>query len=423
MDKALIGISRKGEFKELITARNVASREHARKYWPLVTPEEPYQLLTFVSPSFDKTGKIKRHSHFRRLPQSYQYDFHRNFDAEESERVTFINARKEHGLAIDFIRAELLSRLETGRASPWYFKDDKVSDFHFEGNLLLLAHDVVKEYEVKTSFGCKYRLDIAVLAAPINNKPQIILAGIEVEFGHQFDGRKALISKSQGFPLVSVDISEMHIDEITPQWAETVLNSTNNKNKETFRSTYFYLHDLFYPLYAKLPDFVDKDHRHQYIVFAEDLKLKKLHDLLRELALTIEFESKSFNISIINAISDQSKIMLKNLGDIVGGDWSEKNDHKCLLIAIDRPINLMNTKNYLFHIILVQLILLKTDALVGYKYESGLINTDENEDLWIKNIWKPDERSFEKHKVLPKRLATPTSKIIELIQKLDGSAI
>ena len=217
MDKALIGISRKGEFKELITARSVASREHARKYWPLVTPEEPYQLLTFVSPSFDKTGKIKGHSHFRRLPQSYQYDFHRNFDVEEYERVTFINARKEHGLAIDFIKAELLSRLETGRASPWYFKDDKVSDFHFEGNLLLLAHDVVKEYEVKTSFGCKYRLDIAVLAAPINNKPPIILAGIEVEFGHQFDGRKALISKSQGFPLVSVDIYEMHIDEITPQ--------------------------------------------------------------------------------------------------------------------------------------------------------------------------------------------------------------
>lgn len=207
------------------------------------------------------------------------------------------------------------------------------------------------------------------------------------------------------------------------KWAETVLNSTNNKNKETFRSTYFYLHDLFYPLYAKLPDFVDKDHRHQYIVFAEDLKLKKLHDLLRELALTIEFESKSFNISIINAISDQSKIMLKNLGDIVGGDWSEKNDHTCLLIAINRPANLMDTKNYLFHIVLVQLILLRTDALVGYKYKSGLLNSHLQEDLWIKNVWNTDTKSYDKYKVLPKRLATPTSMIIELIQKLDGSAI
>lgn len=422
MDKALIGITRKGEFKELITARNVASREHARKYWPLVTPEKPYQLLTFVSPSFDSAGQIKRHSHFRRLPQGYNYDFHKNFNIEESERVAFVDSRNEHSQAIDFIRNELLNRLENGRASPWHFKDEKVSDFHFEGSLLLLAHDVVKEYEVKTSFGCKYRLDIAVLAAPINNKPPIILAGVEVEFGHQFDGRKALISKSQGFPLVSVDISEMQIDEITAHWAETVLNLSNNRNKQSFRGTYFYLHDLFYPLYAKLPDFVDKDHRHQYIVFSEDLKLKALHDLLKKLALTIGFDNKSFNLSFRKAKSDQSRIMLKNLGEITGSDWSEKNDHQCLLIAINRPANLMDTKNYLFHILMVQLILLKTDALVGYKYESGLINTAENEDLWIKNIWKPDEKSFEKYKVLPKRLATPTSMIIELIKKVEGSA-
>ena len=122
----------------------------------------------------------------------------------------------------------------------------------------------------------------------------------------------------------------------------------------------FDLHNLFYPLYAKLPDFIDKDHRHQYIVFAEDSKLKELHDLLKKLAITIEFDNKSFNLSFRNAKSDQSRIMLKNLGEITGSDWSEKNDHQCLLIAINRPTNLVDTKKLLI------------------SYFNGAINITEN---------------------------------------------
>jgi hypothetical protein len=37
----------------------------------------------------------------------------------------------------------------------------------------------------------------------------MVLGGVEIELGHAFNGRKALIGKSLGFPLVSIDITEM----------------------------------------------------------------------------------------------------------------------------------------------------------------------------------------------------------------------
>lgn len=38
MDEAVIVFSRKGLFQMRITAREIRSREHARKLWPLVAP-------------------------------------------------------------------------------------------------------------------------------------------------------------------------------------------------------------------------------------------------------------------------------------------------------------------------------------------------------------------------------------------------
>lgn len=36
MDEAIVVLSRKGRFTTLIKARDIRSREHARKLWPLV---------------------------------------------------------------------------------------------------------------------------------------------------------------------------------------------------------------------------------------------------------------------------------------------------------------------------------------------------------------------------------------------------
>ena len=67
------------------------------------------------------------------------------------------------------------------------------------------------------------------------------------------EGRKALIGKSLGFPLISIDITEMMLDELTPEWAQRVLTTTTRSHEQGRRQTYIYLHDLLYHLYAQLP--------------------------------------------------------------------------------------------------------------------------------------------------------------------------
>lgn len=47
--------------------------------------------------------------------------------------------------------------------------------------------------------------------------------GVEIELGYAFDGRRALIGKSLGFPLISIDITKMTLAELTPEWAQRVL--------------------------------------------------------------------------------------------------------------------------------------------------------------------------------------------------------
>lgn len=59
MYEAIIVFSRGGEFNSKIRARDIHSREHARKLWPTVAPTSPPELVTWVSPSFDEKGRLK----------------------------------------------------------------------------------------------------------------------------------------------------------------------------------------------------------------------------------------------------------------------------------------------------------------------------------------------------------------------------
>lgn len=74
MDEAIVVFSRKGIVKASITAtaRDVRSREHARKLWPLVSADGSRQMVTWVSPSFNN-GKLRRRSHFRVLPVQHVF--------------------------------------------------------------------------------------------------------------------------------------------------------------------------------------------------------------------------------------------------------------------------------------------------------------------------------------------------------------
>jgi len=82
-----------------------------------------------------------------------------------------VHESSEHQRAKELIAAELARRLAAGLAMPWVFKDTDASDYPLEGNLLLGADQVVTEHPLDTPFGCRYRLDIAVLGTPIQTEP------------------------------------------------------------------------------------------------------------------------------------------------------------------------------------------------------------------------------------------------------------
>ena len=149
MNEAIVVFSRKGLFKVGIKAREVRSREHARKLWPLVAPDPGRQLLTWVSPSFEG-GKLRRRSHFRRLPVEASYDLKSHFDEEEASRWHSTQESPAHRKAKELIASELSRRLAAGLALPWSFKDPEASDYPLEGNLLLGANRIATEMPLKS---------------------------------------------------------------------------------------------------------------------------------------------------------------------------------------------------------------------------------------------------------------------------------
>jgi len=332
MHEATIVFTRTGLFKTMIAANDVNSHEQARKLWPLVTPTVPRQLVTWVRPIFDGAGNLARRSHFRTLTGARGISLEQLFRTEESERYRVSKESKEHGQAKRLIAKALTRRLEQGLAMPWYFRDKDSSDFHLAGNLLLGAETVVVEKPVKTAFGSEYRLDVGIVSKTINKGP-ILLAGVEIEWGHQFDGRKALIGKSQAFPLISIDISGMTLAEITPEWADRALTATTRNSEDGDRKTYIYLHDVLHPLYVQIPSEILDAPRHQYVVFASDRDLEKLKQLLGLLRKSLQLPPRAIEASIVNAKSEQAIKMLSNLGDVVGQDWQQINDTQCLKVS------------------------------------------------------------------------------------------
>ncbi|WP_338846652.1 hypothetical protein V8J88_23200 [Massilia sp. W12] len=421
MDEAIIVFSRKGIFKTTVAARDIRSREHARKLWPMVAPDSKSQMVTWVSPSFEN-GQLRRRSHFRLLHTQRIYNPKAHFDDEETNRWRVAQESPEHRFAKELIATELSRRLNAGLAMPWAFKDESASDYPLEGNLLLGANQVVTEYPLETPFGSKFRLDVAVLGAPVKDEP-MVLGGVEIELGHVFDGRKALIGKSLGFPLISIDISEMAMAELTPSWAQKVLTATTKNHEQGRRQTYFYLHDLLYPLYAQLPEFLDKEKRHQFLVFASDEALNKLVRWINLLAETLKYPKGTVAAAIVNGKSEQSRKMLERAGEVVGPDWRDYNDQRCLRLTLPRPKGPADLQAHRFHLTMARILMSHTDALVGYKYCNGVDNDDPEEDVWVARRWISEQQIYSTHRVLPKRLAEPINRLIKVISELHRNSM
>jgi len=305
---------------------------------------------------------------------------------------------------------------------PWAFKDADASDYPLEGNLLLGADRVAIEHLLETPFGSQFRLDVAVLGPPVQTEP-MVLGGVEIELGHAFDGRKALIGKSLGFPLISIDITEMTLAELTPEWAQKVLTATTRSHEQGRRQTYIYLHDLLYPLYAQLPVFLDDEQRHQFLVFADDNTLNKLVRWMNALAEKLEYPKGTVAVALVNGKNEQSRKMLERAGQVVGPDWAEFNDQRCLRLTLPRPKGPADLQAHRFHMTMARVLLSHTDALVGYKYCNGVDNNHPEEDVWVAHRWIADLKTHTQHRVLPKRLAEPINRLIAVVSDLHRNHV
>ena len=243
------------------------------------------------------------------------------------------------------------------------------------------------------------------------------MGGVEIEWEHQFDGRKALIGKSQAFPMISIDISGMTLEEITPEWADAALTATAYSNDTGQRKTYVYLHELLYPLYLQLPSGLVKDPRHQFVVFAPDNDLTRLEKWAKELQDLVGLPKSAMAVSIVNAKSEQSRKMLENAGQVVGHNWLHINSQHFLMLTVERP-SPVDVASHMFHLCLASLFLSHSDSLVGYKYMTGIHNEDPTEDIWQHPKWNPETKRHDYYRILPKRLAEPRSRILEVLNSL-----
>lgn len=415
MDDALVVFSRKGLFQTPITARAIKSREHYRKLWPLVTMSEPYRLVSWVSPSFHADGRLRAHSHFRNYTGKRGVKAADHFQLEEDNRRRTVGESEEHKRAKQLVADELQRRFESSLAMPWYYRDETISQYHLEGNLLLAADSIVQEQTIKTPFGCSYRLDVAVLGRAILKHP-LVLAGIEIELGHAFDGRKALAGRTMGFPLISIDITGMSLDQLTPQWARHALTATKASDDQGRRRTFIYLNDLLYPLYVQLPPALIEgdDFRHQFVVFAADEHLEQVKAILTKVSSALGLQSPTVLFGIVNGKSESAAKQVANLGDIAGPDWRSFNEQRCLTITLDRPRTPQDVPSHLMHIAIAALLAGKGNALVGYKNRLGIINHRPEEDVWN------EYRRGEWCRTLPKRLAEPFQRYLAVIDQLSS---
>ncbi len=414
MEEALVIFSRQGLFKRKIHASDIRSREHARKLWPLVTPMTPYELVGWVSPSFKEH---RRKAYFRRPREGSSVQSMTDIlTTMEGERQRKVGESPEHQKAKALLQAELQRLIDNGIPMRWRFKDSNVSDLALSGNLLLGATAAIQEHPITTPFGLSYRLDIAIVGAPISSQ-ELILGGIEIELSHPFEGRKAMISKTQGFPLISVDISDMVLEEITPEWASHILELTTTDDPDGRRKSYVYLHDLLYPLYLVRPPYLmGKYHeKHQYHAFANDESLDQLRKWIQRLKEKLELSDGDVSTSLVKNSSDSSTKSLLTAGAIVGPDWQMFNDHQFLRITLRLPTE-DDLRLYLLHITIARLLLSERPSLVGYQYRNGEANTAPEEDLWV--CTRLIDKQLETIRILPKRLAEPVTRIMAVLDSL-----
>lgn len=407
MDKAIRLFGPRGLRSEVVLAKSVRSREDARKLAPFVD-ESGARLVTWRSASFDSTlRRRKRRSCFAYYPASHTATVGITADPETIDFEEFARAKGEstkHQRVRLLLTSILRAMIERKETAPWSFIDKRVSEaFGLSGNLLEGVEAVETNYQIETPFGKSYSVDVALLGPKVLTK-RLVLGAIEVEFTHRFDLIKCLLLKAMGFPLLSLDITEMGEAEITAEYVRQALLSTTADDEDGRRRNYVYLPEMLYPVFMQLPASITKEPKHQYLVFVPDGQLEKLRELLGKAKAALKLSDRNILVQLHNATNEQARVALENEGSIAGANWRNFNDHRYLRIVVERPTQ-RTGPGYLFHFILAKLVMGHFDALVGYKYRPAISNDEPDEPVWRPYL-KIGE-AVERVPLLPKQMVQP----------------
>jgi len=415
MDEALKLYSWQGFLTEKVKATEIKSRADLRKHGSLFADKDKKKLVYWVNwGKLEKTNRWRR-AHFKHYPKDSSVKHYPSQNVEIEERQKKKGESPKHKLVKDYLVTLLKRMIANGKPAIWSFVDPRISQFPLTGNLLSDVIDVQQEYSVQTSFGKMYKLDIALIGEKIRNKP-IILGAIEIEFNHEFELLKCLICKSSGFPLISIDITEVKENEITEKWCESTLLETTTTSGDDRRRNYVYIHDMLYPVYVDIPDDILKETRHQYIVFVNDEEYEQLLKWLNILKESLGINGNEVLIQPVNCNNDQMLTMLRNDGSIAGHDWASYNNKRYIKVNLDRP-KIKSGNLYKYHLIMANLLNSYFETLVGYKYKLGVTNHNPDDHIW--SVWHKQANGGSRIKVLPKHVSEPVRSIMEILKQLN----
>lgn len=396
-----------GFFSESVKATDIKSHSHARKLAPFA--DDSRRMVYWVGWGKPKNNNKPRVAHFKRYPSKGRTVVTLAND-EIALRTRESRESNRHIKAKELIQSFLTKLLEEKKHLPWAFKDPDISEFPMSGDFLAGAEAIEVEYGVKTPMGEEYRLDVAILGKTILNKP-ILLAGIEIEFTHKFDFSKSLICKTLGFPLISIDVTEVDESDINEEWAKQALIETTRNSIDGFRRNYIYIHRMLSTVYIDIPRDIVSESRHQYVIFTKEQD--KLIDLLKTLKERLSLSDRQVIISPVVDKNKQLNIQVMNAGNLAGEGWKDHNDKKFIQLTLDKPCNKSGALYY-FHLVLASLCNSFLDCLVGYKYELGEVHNIGDSLRWMKGRFVGEK--LVKYHVGPKRVSEPVRQILRYVE-------
>lgn len=399
----------KGFGKEILKATEIKSHAHARKLAPFI--DDTGEKMYWVSWGKEKSNGKPRVAHFKRYPHGSQQTLAKELNDELTEKLKQSGESHLHKNAKQMIKQMLEEMILQHKHLPWAFKDDEISSFAMTGDLLAGAISIEIEHPISTPFGKDYRLDVAILGKKIAQHP-VLLAGIELELTNKFDFSKALLCKSAGFPLISIDIAEVEEGEIDLDWARNALMETTQNSCDGFRRNYIYIHRLLSTVYIDIPREIVTTSRHQYVIFCD--KQQELSHNLERLQDALNLTNKQVHITSITNKNKQLETQIINAGKLAGEEWEKHNPNGYIQLTIDKPAS-KSGDLYHFHLVLAKLCNSIYDCLVGYKYETGPSYSNAKEYLWCTSHKVGGKLTVSN--LAPKRVSEPVIKILNYINR------